>query len=133
MDASTPAIVAANLEYAVASVAYLYCEFESALEASLRLIGVYGKLGDPVGVARSQFIAGRALANLGRVAEGLPLMQQALEAARALRNAPITGFALAGIARARSAAGDLSGHARISPKPSLFTMRSAPKAIRRSS
>ena len=104
----TPPIVAANLQYAVASVAYLYGEFESALDASLHLIDRYGKLGDKVGVARSQFIAGRALANLGRVAEGLPLMQKALESARALRNAPLTGFALAGIARARSASGDLS-------------------------
>jgi predicted ATPase/transcriptional regulator with XRE-family HTH domain len=105
VDAQTPPLVAADLEYAVASVAYMYCEFETALGGCRRLIDVYQELGDPVGAARAQFIAGRSLANLGRLDEGEPLIVRALDAARALGNAPLTGFALAGLARARSSTG----------------------------
>jgi predicted ATPase/DNA-binding XRE family transcriptional regulator len=105
VDDGTPPIVAADLEYGVASVAYMYCEFETALAGCRRLIGVYEELGDRVGAARARFIAGRSLANMGRLDQGEPLIQSALDAARALGNAPLTGFALAGLARARSSTG----------------------------
>ena len=109
VDEQTPPIVAATLEHSVATVAYMFGEFEAALAKSRRLIEVFRELGDPLGVARAQFVTGRSLANLGLLAEGEPLLQRSLAGARALGNTPLAGLALAGLARARSLRGDLDG------------------------
>jgi predicted ATPase/transcriptional regulator with XRE-family HTH domain len=108
VDAGTPPLVAANLEHSVATVAYMFGEFEAALSSSRRLTAVFAELGDALGVARAQFVTGRSLANMGRVAEGEPFLKSSLAAARELGNTPLAGLALGGLARARSLVGDLA-------------------------
>jgi tetratricopeptide (TPR) repeat protein len=109
VDERTPPLVAANLEHSVATVAYMFGEFQAALAGSGRLMVVFRDLGDPLGEARAQFLAGRSLTILGRIAEGEPLLRRSLEASRALGNTPLAGLALAGLARSRSMEGDLPG------------------------
>jgi predicted ATPase/transcriptional regulator with XRE-family HTH domain len=108
VDERTPPLVAANLQHSVATTAYLFGEFQAALTISRRLILDYGDLGDALGTARAQFLAGRSLANLGQVADGETLLQRSLQAARLLDNTPLAGLALAGLARIRSVAGDFA-------------------------
>ena len=107
VDERTPPIVVANIGHSIATVAYLFGDYVAALSDSRRLVTIYRDLGDALGVARAQFIMGRSLANLGRPAQGEPLLQASLESARSLGNTPLAGLALAGLARARCVSGNV--------------------------
>ncbi len=107
IDERTPPIVAANIGHSIATVAYMFGEYTAALADSRHLVTVFGELGDALGVARAQFVMGRSLANLGRLAEGEPLLVASLNAARTLNNTPLAGLALAGLARAKCVAGNV--------------------------
>jgi len=107
-DERTPAAIAARLENVAAALAYVSGEFEAALASSRRGILACGELGDATGAARGHYLAGISLVNLGRVAEGEPVLQRALDAARSLDTPWLVGLALQGTAQARAVAGNLS-------------------------
>ncbi|MBD5657808.1 MAG: hypothetical protein IAI50_21920, partial [Candidatus Eremiobacteraeota bacterium] len=69
---ATPALVAANLEYARAQMTYASLEFEAAIPAALRLVDMYRELGESWRAARAQILAGIAMVHLGRLEESEP-------------------------------------------------------------
>jgi predicted ATPase/DNA-binding CsgD family transcriptional regulator len=79
---ATPALVAANLEYARAQTIYANLEFEAAIPAALRLVDVYREIGEPWRAARAQILAAHAMLFTGRLEESEPLFADAIEVAR---------------------------------------------------
>jgi predicted ATPase/DNA-binding CsgD family transcriptional regulator len=108
VDEETPPLVKARLEAAAAVVALSFGEWDDALLESRRLVEKFLELGDSLGVARARFVAGVTLVCLGRAAEGEPVLQLTLEAARAAGNLRLAGGALENIAYARSRLGYLA-------------------------
>jgi predicted ATPase/DNA-binding CsgD family transcriptional regulator len=64
----TPAGVAALLEYAEATLAGSFAEFNAALASADRALELYQQLGDTWGITQAQYVKGRALLYLGRSA-----------------------------------------------------------------
>jgi predicted ATPase len=108
VDERTPALIAASVENAVAQLALVFRDFEKALSCSRRALPAFRELGKPMGVARALHYMGTSLVNLGRVAEGEPLLCSALDAQRSLGVPIFVGEALQEIAVARAAVGDIS-------------------------
>jgi predicted ATPase len=115
--------IAARLEYVAARIAYWFLEYEATLTTSRRLIRTFEQSGDALRAARARFLAGASLVWMGRIAEGEPLLQSALESARSLGNIRVIGLALGVIGYARSLVGDIS-EARDRIGDSISTWRS---------
>ncbi|MBV8531391.1 MAG: helix-turn-helix domain-containing protein [Candidatus Eremiobacteraeota bacterium] len=82
IDERTPADVLGSLSYAEAIVAWAVRDHKAHLVSSERAIGYYQTVGDALGVARAQTLAGHALVSLGRAPEARPLLHEALTVAR---------------------------------------------------
>lgn len=106
-DERTPVSVTARLDNVAAALAYVSGEFETAFARARNGIVLCDRLGDATGAARAHYLAGISLVNLGRVAEGEPLLQHALELARSLDAPWQLALALQGIAQAGVESGRL--------------------------
>jgi predicted ATPase/transcriptional regulator with XRE-family HTH domain len=109
VDELTPPDLVARLEYAEAARAAQFGERNVSLAAAGRALVRYQELGDVLGVAHAQHLAGSSLAYLGRSAEAEALLLEALAAARSLGNRRLEADVLQKIGWARSAVGDFAG------------------------
>jgi predicted ATPase/transcriptional regulator with XRE-family HTH domain len=106
-DLTPPALVAA-LEHAAADGAQQFGERKVALAAAERTLVRYRALGDELGCAQAQSLAGASLVLLGRADEAEPLLQEALEVARSLGERRLAANVLQVVGWARSAGGDFA-------------------------
>jgi predicted ATPase/DNA-binding CsgD family transcriptional regulator len=107
VDNATPAALIAKLEYAEAAFASILGQPTAALAAAERAEARFRVLGDSVGVAFARRVAGFSLVRLNRVAEGEALLEEALEAARALGNQRLAGYVLSGMGAIPAVRADL--------------------------
>ena len=109
VDKNTPPDLVARLEHAEADGAQQFGERKKSLAAAERALVRYRELGDELGSAQVQCLAGRSLVLLGRSAEAEPLLRGTLEAARTLGDRRLTANVLQIIGWTRSAVGDFDG------------------------
>ncbi len=109
VDERTPLALLAGLDYAEAQGAALFLENEAALAAAERSSARYREVGDVLGLARAQSLAGASLALLGRPREAEPLLRDALEAAHTLGDRRLVGWVKHKIGWVRSNVGDFAG------------------------
>jgi predicted ATPase/DNA-binding XRE family transcriptional regulator len=93
-DGSTPVGVLAGLEYAMAVIAWALREHDLHLTYSLAALAHFRDAGDALGTASAQGMAGHALVGLGRHEEGVPMLEAALERARALGHGRLIAYTL---------------------------------------
>ena len=108
VDECTPASLIARLEHADADGASQFGS-KQALSSAQRAMRRYRTLGDALGFAQAQHLAGGVLVRLGSTDEGEALERDALEAARALGNRRLALNALLGLGVARANARDFAG------------------------
>jgi predicted ATPase/class 3 adenylate cyclase len=108
-DAQTPAPTLAALDLTEAHLASLVMQYKASLATGEQALARYRALGDPLRATRTKRPVGRALVKLGRIAEGVALLTQALGEARALGARRLTSLVLDNLATARREAGDLAG------------------------
>ncbi len=106
VDERTPPDLVARLALAQAHSAAYFCEDKVLLAASERALMRYREIGDVLGMARAQSLAGAALVHLGRFAQGEALLRDALAAARTLGNRHLEFATLSNLGSALSGAGD---------------------------
>jgi predicted ATPase/DNA-binding XRE family transcriptional regulator len=109
VDDLTPPDLVARLEHAEADGAQQFGERKVSLAAAECALARYRELGDALGIAQAQSLAGRSLVILGRSAEAEPLLRDALEAARTLGDRRLTANVLQVIGWTRSRVGDFAG------------------------
>jgi predicted ATPase/class 3 adenylate cyclase len=109
VGAATPVAVVAKLYLAEAEIDAGLMQFNASYAAAEQALARYRNLGDPLGIAHAQRIAGGALAVLGRVAEGELLLTEALAAARALGARRLAAIVREGLASIRSRSNDVAG------------------------
>ncbi|HEX3671593.1 MAG TPA: helix-turn-helix domain-containing protein [Candidatus Cybelea sp.] len=97
VDAETPLEVQAALDYASAITAWSVRDHNAHLSYSERAVAQYRALGDELGTARAQSILAHALTSLGRPAEALPLLQEALAAARSTGTSRLIAYVVRGL------------------------------------
>ena len=107
VDERTPPQVVALLSYAEAWVAFTFFDGKRTLESSELAIVRYRALGDQLGTARAQRLAGCELAHLGRFAEAEALLCAALQTGRKLNNRKLVANILLCLAGANYKVGDL--------------------------
>jgi predicted ATPase/DNA-binding XRE family transcriptional regulator len=105
----TPPEVVALLSYARAfGIGLTYYDLEGSLGTGEDAIARYSALGDELGLARSQRLAGCAFAFLGRFAQAEALLHDALAAARRLKNRKLVANILFCLSGANYKVGDLT-------------------------
>jgi non-specific serine/threonine protein kinase len=109
IDESTPPDLVARLEHAEADGAQQFGERRVSLAAAERALACYRELGDALGSAQTQTLAGGSLVLLGRTTEAEPLLRSALETAGTLGNRRLTADVLRMMGWSRSAVGDFAG------------------------
>ena len=118
---ATPAIVAANLEYARAQTFHGNAEFEATIATALRLVDVYRELGESLLAARAQLLAGLAMVNTGRLEESELLFADALDVACVHAKPSFKASILAAIAQSSFQRGDVVlGRAKFAEALALF-------------
>ena len=105
-DEQTPTHVLAGLGYAEGIIAMQRRAYKVQLSSSERAIERYRATGDPLGIARTQDLAGQALVSLGRIAEAKTLLQEALTSARVLGNRRLIACVLRNFGYASAVGGD---------------------------
>jgi predicted ATPase/class 3 adenylate cyclase len=108
VSADTPPPVVAALDLAEATLASRLVQHNVSHAAAERALRRYSDLRDPLRIANARLYVGFALVHLERVAEAHPMLEQALAGARDVGAGKLAGNALAGLANARSEAGDPS-------------------------
>ena len=109
VDERTPTGALAELTYAAATVAWRLREYEVQLACSETATAHYGVVGDLLGIARSQSLAGHALLYLGRLAEAETRLQEALLIIRQLGHRRLLAYILRCLGMANGLAGDPVG------------------------
>jgi non-specific serine/threonine protein kinase len=109
IDNLTPPDLIARLEHADAEGAQQFGDRKTSLAAAERALLRYRELGNALGSAHAQSLAGGALAMLGRTAEAEPLLREALETARTLGDRRLAAKVLETMGWTRSAIGDFAG------------------------
>ncbi|HEY4439039.1 MAG TPA: adenylate/guanylate cyclase domain-containing protein [Candidatus Elarobacter sp.] len=107
VDPATPVPVVAKLHLAKAVLDGTLKQYKASYAAAEEALARYRELGDALGIAHAQRVAGGALVFLGRVSEGEALLREALAAARGFRKR--TASLLQDLAVARHFAEDLAG------------------------
>ncbi|MFY9664606.1 MAG: helix-turn-helix domain-containing protein [Candidatus Cybelea sp.] len=107
VDEQTPTSVLAGLSLSEAMNATDFGEPKIMLSNSESAIASYRAVGDLLGAARAQSIAGYALTALGRGAEAKPRLEEVLAVARRLENRRLILFTLRCLGYASARAGDL--------------------------
>ena len=87
-------------------IAMQHRSYKAQLTSSERAIERYGAMDDPLGVARTQDLAGQALVSSGRIAEAKVLLRQALTSARMLGNRRLIACILRNLGYACAVEGD---------------------------
>ena len=105
-DEQTPIHVLARLGYAEGIIAMQRRAYKVQLSSSERAIERYRATGDPLGIARTQDLAGQALVSLGRIAEAKTFLQEALTSARVLGNRRLIACVLRNFGYASAVEGD---------------------------
>ena len=109
LDEHTPLDLVARIEHNEASGAYGCGDLKASLAAAGRALARYRELGDMLGSARVQCLAGGSLGLLGRRTEAEPLLREALETARILGNRRLIANVLQAVGFGLAAAGDFAG------------------------
>jgi predicted ATPase/transcriptional regulator with XRE-family HTH domain len=109
VDDLTPPDLVARLELAEADGAQQFGERKVSLAAADCALVRFRELGDVLGIAQAQSLAGRSLVILGRSEEAEPLLRDALEVARTLGDRRLTANVLQVIGWTRSRVGDFAG------------------------
>ncbi|MGB8909754.1 MAG: helix-turn-helix domain-containing protein [Candidatus Cybelea sp.] len=107
VDERTPTSVLAGLSLSEAMNATDFSEPKTMLSNAESAIASYRAVGDLLGAARAQSIAGYALTALGRGAEVKPLLEEVLAVARRLEDRRLILFTLRCLGYASARAGDL--------------------------
>jgi tetratricopeptide (TPR) repeat protein len=107
VDEHTPTSIFAKLKHAEAQVAKMFAEFAVQLASSERAITLYRNVGDTVGVATAQTLAGHALASLGRAREAKAMLEEALVLARTSGDRLLVAWILRTLAFTGTIANDL--------------------------
>lgn len=97
VDDQTPIEIQAALNYASAITAWSVRDHNAHLSYSERAVAQYRALGDALGVARAQSILAHAFTALGRSAEALPLLQEALASARSIGAPRLIAYVVRGL------------------------------------
>jgi predicted ATPase/transcriptional regulator with XRE-family HTH domain len=105
-DEQTPTHVLARLGYADGIIAMQHRGYKAQLSCSERAIERFRAAGDPLGIARTQDLAGQALVSLGRITEAKTLLQQALAGARRLGNRRLVACVLRNLGYASAVDGE---------------------------
>jgi tetratricopeptide (TPR) repeat protein len=108
-DEMTPRNVLARLNLALARLRVQHNRFKSCHAAADRALAQARAVGDEVGIARAEFLAGHALVVMGRLAEGERLLKSSLAGFRKLGASRSIGRTLASLAFAREHADDIAG------------------------
>jgi predicted ATPase/class 3 adenylate cyclase len=108
VDETTPASVVAQLDLAEALLHESLGRIRSSYIPAERAFSRFRELDDQMGMAYAQHVIGSSLARRGQLAEGIALLQTALEASRKLQARRLTGRTLRRLATARRHAGDLA-------------------------
>jgi predicted ATPase/ribosome-binding protein aMBF1 (putative translation factor) len=91
-EGATPVSVLADLNFAMADVAWALRERELHLASSRRAMAYYLDADDVLGVARARARVGHALMSLGREAEAVPVLEEALAQAHVLGDSPLVAY-----------------------------------------
>ena len=93
VDEQTPPDAIAKLRHAGARVTKHLDQSELQLASAAKAIEYYRDAHDDLSLSGAQIVAGNALYNLGRTAEGRAILEEALNAARAaLRRSAVSGM-----------------------------------------
>ena len=109
IDDSTPNHLAAELEGAQAFADWRLALHKSSCLAAQRLLARVQGSGDTFEVAWAKRLVGNALVMLGRLDDGVPLLEEALASARRSGLRKFTGWVLESLGTARYLAGDIDG------------------------
>ena len=110
VDAGTPPAVIARLDLVQAFIDWRFLQHKSSYAAAQRALTRLRELGtEPLRTAQALRIAGNALLLMGNVAEGEPLLVEALAISRGIGARKFTGWVLESLALARYLSGDLPG------------------------
>jgi predicted ATPase/transcriptional regulator with XRE-family HTH domain len=109
VDERTPTGALAELTYAASTVAWRLREYEVQLACSETAIARYGVVGDALGIARAQSLAGHALLYLGRIAEAKTRLQEAFLVTRRFSHQRLLAYILRCLGMASGLAGDPVG------------------------
>ena len=109
VDDATPPAVVAKLDVTEAWLDSSFAQYKASYAAAQRALERYRALGDSLGIAWAQRLAGWALVTLGRIPEGEALLSQALMAARELGARKLIAIALTDLGWGRGLANDLPG------------------------
>lgn len=106
-DEMTPRNVRARLSLALARLRIQHHRFKACHTAAKRALVQARDVGDEVGIARAEFLAGHSLVVLGSLAEGEKLLESALIGFRKAGARRSVGRTLASLALAREHANDV--------------------------
>src|SRR5208282_3928969 len=106
VDESTPAVIVADLKRVEAFLNTALLRYEAAHRCANEVLQRYQQIGDRKEIATAQYLAGRALVALDRVAEAEAMLQLALDTFRQIGSSRLTGVTLGTLAMAREQAGD---------------------------
>ncbi|MGA2761000.1 MAG: adenylate/guanylate cyclase domain-containing protein [Candidatus Cybelea sp.] len=107
VNETTPPSVAAHLDLTEALLYEPLGRLRSSHVPAERALSRFHELDDQMGMAYAQHILGSSLARRGQIAEGVALLEAALEISRKLEVRRLTGRTLRRLATARRNAGDL--------------------------
>jgi len=108
VDASTPVEIAAGLQLKEAAASTELGEFEDGSRAGQRAVAMYREAGNAAALPTALHVTGVGLVFAGRIAEGTALIEEAIEASRAVANRLTLAYGLLALGQARQAAGDLA-------------------------
>jgi predicted ATPase/transcriptional regulator with XRE-family HTH domain len=109
VDERTPTGAVAELTYAASIVAWRLREYEVQLACSETAIARYGVVGDSLGIARAQSLAGHALLYLGRISEAKTRLQEAFLIIRRFSHQRLLAYILRCLGMASGLTGDPVG------------------------
>ncbi len=104
----TPPRLIAQLEHSEAEGARRFGEFKLALASAERALQRFCELGDVPEIAQTQSLAGAMLSVLGRPADAVALLHQALDTARTIANRRLTAVVLFQLGFTNTALGDFT-------------------------
>lgn len=108
IDEFTPPDLGAQLALAEAELAAQFAEHKTSLAAAEHALARYRELEDILGIAQAKGLAAHSLLVLGRPADGMPLLQDALTIARSLNNRRFAAHTLRTMGNAWSRLGDFA-------------------------
>jgi len=109
LNATTPEAVVARLDLAEAALSSTMLRYRACQAAADRALTHFRALDHGLGIAEAERLSGSALVALGQNAEGLAVLNRALERARSMGARKLTAAVLDCMADARHRSGDSAG------------------------